>query len=104
MKRPSATRTPDTKNGTPENKVGYHRRNLLVPLPRFESLAQHNEEFFRLSEEDHRREHYRKNSTITALHQEDKTLLRPCPKWSSTPHSAPEFLIFPFHPQNGSSS
>lgn len=68
------------EKGNVENKVGYHRRNLLVPLPRFESLAQFNEELFRLSEEDHRREHYRKNSTIAALHQEDKARLRPLPQ------------------------
>ena len=32
-----------------------------------------------LCDEDHRREHYKRNSTIEALHREDKETLRPLP-------------------------
>ena len=37
------------EKGNVENKVGYHRRNLLVPVPRFEDLEQYNRELLRLS-------------------------------------------------------
>ena len=67
------------EKGNVENKVGYHRRNLLVPVPRFEDLEQYNSELLRLSEEDHCREHYRRNSTIAALHRQDKENLHPLP-------------------------
>ena len=45
------------EKGNVENKVGYHRRNLLVPIPEFERLDRYNEELLRLCDEDHRREH-----------------------------------------------
>ncbi len=45
------------EKGNVENKVGYHRRNLLVPVPEFESLERYNKEPLRLCDEDHRREH-----------------------------------------------
>ena len=67
------------EKGNVENKVGYHRRNLLVPIPEFERLDRYNEELLRLCDEDHRREHYKRNSTIEALHREDKETLRPLP-------------------------
>lgn len=67
------------EKGNVENKVGYHRRNLLVPVPELESLEEYNRELLRLCEEDHRREHYKRNGTIEALHREDKEALRPLP-------------------------
>ena len=67
------------EKGNVENKVGYHRRNLLVPVPEFDSLEQYNRELLRLCDEDHRREHYKKNSAIEALHLEDRKALRPLP-------------------------
>ena len=27
-----------------ENKVGYHRRNFLVPIPEFDDIRQYNQE------------------------------------------------------------
>ncbi len=39
-----------TRKGNVENKVGYHRRNLLVPVPRFEDLEENNRELLRVSE------------------------------------------------------
>ncbi len=38
------------EKGNVENKVGYHRRNLLVPVPRFEDLEENNRELLRVSE------------------------------------------------------
>ncbi|NLN05738.1 MAG: hypothetical protein GX166_13205, partial [Clostridiaceae bacterium] len=35
-----------------ENKVGYHRRNLLVPVPKFQSLIDFNKELLQKCESD----------------------------------------------------
>lgn len=63
------------EKGNVEGKVGYHRRNMLVPIPRFRSLAEFNQELLKKCEIDSDREHYRKNSTIAELYGEDKKAL-----------------------------
>jgi len=65
---------PDSGNekGNVEGKVGYHRRNMLVPIPRFDDLLVFNKSLLEKCELDAEREHYRKNSTIQELNQEDK--------------------------------
>ena len=52
---------PDAGNekGGAETKVGYGRRNLMVPLPRFLSLAQYNKQLLMDCDADLEREHYR---------------------------------------------
>ena len=67
------------EKGNVEGKVGYHRRNMLVPVPRFEFLAEFNKELLIKCEEDANREHYRKNGTIEELHVEDKQALLELP-------------------------
>lgn len=67
------------EKGNVEGKVGYHRRNMLVPVPRFKSLATFNKEQFELCEEDAQREHYRKNTTIAELYKEDQAALLDLP-------------------------
>ena len=67
------------EKGNVENKVGYYRRNLLVPVPEIESLERYNEELLRMCDEDNRREHYRKDDSIETLHLDDKEALRPLP-------------------------
>jgi len=52
------------EKGNVENKVGYHRRNFLVPVPRFLVLPDYNLQLFDMCEEDADREHYRYNETI----------------------------------------
>jgi len=59
------------EKGNVENKVGYHRRNLLVPIPRFLALADFNRVLLKMCENDANREHYRHNETIEALFAED---------------------------------
>jgi len=59
------------EKGNVENKVGYHRRNLLVPIPRFDSLADFNRELLAKCDSDAEREHYRHNETIAELFLED---------------------------------
>ncbi|HZK18593.1 MAG TPA: IS21 family transposase [Clostridia bacterium] len=59
------------EKGNVENKVGYHRRNLLVPVPRFISLNDFNRQLITMCEKDANREHYRRNGTIAELFKED---------------------------------
>ncbi len=40
------------EKGNVENKVGYQRRNFLVPIPHFTSLADYNRQLLSLCEED----------------------------------------------------
>lgn len=67
------------EKGNVEGKVGYHRRNMLVPVPQFESLAEFNKEQLQKCENDAGREHYRKAGTIEELHAEDKQALLDLP-------------------------
>ena len=68
------------EKGNVENKVGYQRRNFLVPIPRFLSLSEFNKQLLEMCEEDAEREHYRYNETIEERFAED---LKHC-------HSLPE--------------
>lgn len=68
------------EKGNVENKVGYQRRNFLVPMPRFIKLSDFNQQLLKLCEEDADREHYRHNETIENLFFKD---LKHC-------HSLPE--------------
>lgn len=68
------------EKGNVENKVGYLRRNELVPVPHFEHLADENKLLLEHCDRDMDREHYEKESTfISELFQEDKNALLPLP-------------------------
>lgn len=67
------------EKGNVEGKVGYHRRNLLVPVPRIDDLKAFNQELLRQCDEDMEREHYRKELAITELFQADRNALLPLP-------------------------
>lgn len=67
------------EKGNVENKVGYQRRNFLVPVPHFISQADFNRHLLELCEEDADREHYRRNETIAELFQSDQKALCPLP-------------------------
>ncbi len=60
------------EKGSVENKVGYHRRNLFVPIPEFRDLREYNKELLNKLDEDMDRKHYIKNSLIKDLFWEDK--------------------------------
>lgn len=60
------------EKGNVESKVGYLRRNILVPVPQFPQLEAKNKELLCSCDEDMKREHYDKNRTITQIFQEDK--------------------------------
>jgi transposase len=67
------------EKGNVESKVGYHRRNMLVPIPRFQELRKYNEELLVKCNEDGNREHYRKADFISKLFEEDKKNFLPLP-------------------------
>ena len=67
------------EKGNVEGKVGYHRRNLLVPVPRFNNLTEYNKGLLERCDEDAQREHYRKEGTIASLYEADKAALLALP-------------------------
>ena len=69
------------EKGNVENKVGYLRRNELVPVPRFNSLDEENHYLLERCEIDMQREHYDDNANrfISELFQEDKAHLLSLP-------------------------
>ena len=69
------------EKGNVENKVGYLRRNELVPVPRFNSLVEENKYLLGRCEIDMQREHYDDDDDrfISELFQEDKARLLPLP-------------------------
>jgi transposase len=67
------------EKGNVESKVGYHRRNWLVPVPRFERLSDFNRDLLKICDADAEREHYRKESTIAELYAADKAALLALP-------------------------
>lgn len=68
------------EKGNVENKVGYQRRNFMVPVPRFISLNDYNRQLLTMCEEDADREHYRHNETIKELFKDDLKYCHPLPE------------------------
>jgi len=68
------------EKGNVENKVGYQRRNFLVPIPHFLSLSDFNKQLLDKCEEDADREHYRYNETIEERFAEDLKHCHPLPE------------------------
>jgi len=64
-------RNAGNEKGNVENKVGYHRRNLLVPMPEFKDLTAYNKQLLQRCERDFDRIHYRKERLISELFKED---------------------------------
>lgn len=69
------------EKGNVENKVGYLRRNELVPVPRFDDLEEENRRLLDRCETDMKREHYDDDAGrfISELFEEDKAHLLPLP-------------------------
>lgn len=68
------------EKGNVENKVGYERRNLFVPVPTILDFDQFNLRLFQCSEEDNDRIHYIKQENMHALFEEDKAAMLPLSK------------------------
>ncbi|MBM7616455.1 transposase [Alkaliphilus hydrothermalis] len=60
------------EKGSVESKVGYHRRNLFVPIPDFKDLREYNKELLHRLDQDMKRQHYRGFGLIKELFEEDK--------------------------------
>ncbi len=67
------------EKGNVENKVGYLRRNLLVPKPEFRDLTEYNKQLLVRCEQDLERIHYRKERLISELFKEDLQHCNPLP-------------------------
>ena len=68
------------EKGSVENKVGYTRRNLLVPAPEFVSLPNFNRKLLEECMADLDREHYYKPEKISTLFREEQKALLPLPE------------------------
>ena len=67
------------EKGNVENKVGYGRRNFLVPVPRFDDINDYNVQLLSELEGDQDRDHYYKPAKISELFAADKSALLPLP-------------------------
>ncbi|MBI9109332.1 MAG: transposase [Spirochaetales bacterium] len=68
------------EKGHVENKVGYLRRNLLVPVPEFDNLIDFNKELLKKCDTDHMRPHYRKEISIETLIEDDTAEMLELPR------------------------
>jgi len=69
------------EKGSVENKVGYTRRNMLVPVPTITDFDEFNAELLRLCDADHDREHYQQGVPLAELWEEDRRALLPLPTY-----------------------
>ncbi len=67
------------EKGNVENKVGYTRRNMLVPVPVIEDFEAFNKELLRRCDEDHARPHYIHGRLISELWAEERNALLALP-------------------------
>jgi len=68
------------EKGNVENKVGYDRRNMFVPIPVIRDFAAFNEELLARCDADHGREHYRHERPINELWAEERERLLTLPE------------------------
>jgi len=68
------------EKGNVENKVGYTRRNMLVPVPEIVDFNGFNEELMRRCDDDHEREHYEHRELISELWSDEKRHLLTLPE------------------------
>jgi len=59
------------EKGSVENKVGYHRRNLFVPIPEFDCLEDYNKQLLEKLDRDMCRDHYKGIGRIDELFATD---------------------------------
>ena len=63
------------EKGNVENKVGYSRRNFLVPVPTIVDFEQFNETLWTICEKDAQRDHYSRHIPIGELWDEERQKL-----------------------------
>jgi hypothetical protein len=69
------------EKGNVENKVGYTRRNMLVPVPVITDFDTFNEELMLRCDADHERDHYLHGVPLKELWEEDKRVLLTMPEY-----------------------
>lgn len=69
------------EKGNVESKVGYDRRNMLVPVPVIDDFEAFNEELLRRCDEDHERPHYLCGKLISELWEEERKHLLRLPEY-----------------------
>ena len=69
------------EKGNVENKVGYLRRNMLVPLPKVNNLEEFNKKLLILCDDDQKRKHYRNKMSISKIWREDAAVLLNMPEY-----------------------
>lgn len=69
------------EKGHVENKVGYNRRNLFVPLPAYDDIEAYNRELLKLHEIKAEEVHYKKQILISKLFEEDRQALLSLPQY-----------------------
>ena len=67
------------EKGNVENKVGYLRRNYLVPIPEFADIREYNRLMLEQCNQDMQRLHYDKKQLIKDLYKEDEHCFSPLP-------------------------
>lgn len=65
------------EKGNVENKVGYERRNMFVPVPQILDFDLFNKKLFECCEKDMQREHYNKGRLIAELFEADRKAMIP---------------------------
>lgn len=60
------------EKGAVENKVGYIRRNMFVPIPNLNNIDEYNKKLLYLCETDMERKHYKKDNKIKELFESEK--------------------------------
>jgi transposase len=69
------------EKGNVENKVGYSRRNYLVPVPTIEDFETFNRELFSRCDQDGDREHYRHKILLRELWEQERRVLLRLPEY-----------------------
>jgi len=69
------------EKGNVENKVGYTRRNMLVPVPIITDFSSFNEELLNRCDDDQKRGHYESGKMIGELWAEEKQSLLNLPEY-----------------------
>lgn len=68
------------EKGNVENKVGYTRRNMLVPVPTITDFDSYNEKLLEQCDADHDRRHYKHGISIGELWTQEKEHLLTLPE------------------------
>ena len=68
------------EKGNVENKVGYTRRNMLVPVPVIDDFESFNTELLNRCDEDHQRLHYKLGKLISELWEDEQKQLLALPE------------------------